>query len=172
MMPRESPASGAAASGNAAAAGKNGLEFRLLTPDLGPALAEFFAALAHGPEPDFFHPHPMTADEARRICEHAGRDLYYAACLSGRVVGYGLLRGWDEGYAIPSLGIAIHPEARGQRLARPFMVFLHAAARVRGANKIRLTVYASNQRAVALYQSLGYVLEPKNDRELVGFLDL
>jgi hypothetical protein len=29
-------------------------------------------------------------------------------------VGYGLLRCWAEGFAVPSLGIAAHPDHRGR----------------------------------------------------------
>jgi [ribosomal protein S18]-alanine N-acetyltransferase len=148
------------------------LEFRVLAPDLMAQLSAFFRAFAEGPDHAFFHPHPMTDAEAARLCNYAGRDLYYAACASGSVLAYGMLRGWDEGYAIPSLGIAIHPEARGRGLARPFMAFLHAAAKARGATKIRLTVYNDNQRAVEIYRHLGYQFEAKNERELVGLLEL
>jgi [ribosomal protein S18]-alanine N-acetyltransferase len=148
------------------------LEFRVLSPELAPALAELFAAFASGPDAAFFHPHPMTDDEARRICGQRGRDLYYAAMAGGTVLAYGLLRGWDEGYTVPSLGIAIHPAARGRGLARPFMAFLHAAAKQRGAGQVRLTVYKDNERAVELYRRLGYVFSPKNDRELIGILAL
>jgi len=148
------------------------LEFRLLGPDLAPGLGELFRALAQGPDHAFFHPHPMTDEEAHRLCAYGGRDLYYAACMGKTVLAYGLLRGWNEGYEIPSLGIAVHPEARGRGLARPFIAFLHAAAKARGASKVRLTVYNENQRAVDLYRRLGYQLEAKNDRELVGVLVL
>jgi ribosomal protein S18 acetylase RimI-like enzyme len=114
----------------------------------------------------------MTDEEAKKLCGYSGRNLYYVACVGTAVLAYGLLRGWDEGYEIPSLGIAIHPEARGQGLARPFMAFLHAAAKARGATKVRLTVYTENRRAVELYRRMGYQFEAKNDRELVGMLVL
>ena len=52
------------------------------------------------------------------------------------------------------------------------MAFLHAAAKARGATKVRLTVYNENQRAVELYRRMGYQFEAKNDRELVGVLVL
>jgi ribosomal protein S18 acetylase RimI-like enzyme len=157
----------------AADAGWGGpLEFRLLRPELVGPLSAFFRAFAQGPDHAFFRPHPMTDEVAVRICAYDGRDLYYAACAAGGVVAYGLLRGWEEGFDIPSLGIAIHPEARGRGLARPFMAFLHAAAKVRGATKVRLTVYRDNQRAVELYRRLGYIFESKNERELVGVLSL
>jgi len=148
------------------------LEFRLLRPELAAGLGELFLAIAQGPDRTFFHPHPMTEGEAQKLCSCGGRDLYYAACQGNTVLAYGLLRGWDEGYEIPSLGIAIHPAARGQGLARPFMAFLHAAAKARGATKVRLTVYNENQRAVELYRRLGYAFETKNERELVGMLVL
>jgi ribosomal protein S18 acetylase RimI-like enzyme len=148
------------------------LEFRWLRPELTAALADFFRSFAAGPDHAFFHPHPMTDEEARKICAYAGRDLYYAACAGGRIVAYGILRGWDEGYAIPSLGIAIATEARGRGLARPLMAFLHAAAKAHGASQVRLTVYNDNHRAVELYRRLGYAFEPKNERELVGLLSL
>jgi ribosomal protein S18 acetylase RimI-like enzyme len=156
----------------ASPAGDAGLEFRQLGPDLLRPLCEFFAVIGQGADHAFFHPHPMTAAEAERLCSYAGRDLYYAVCAGGSVLGYGLLRGWDEGYDIPSLGIAIAPAARGRGLARPFMCFLHAAAKQRGARQIRLTVYQANDRAVELYRSLGYVFSPKNEQELVGLLAL
>ncbi len=148
------------------------LEFRRLGPALAPGLSELFRALSQGADHAFFHPHPMTDEEARRLCTYAGRDLYYAVCVGPTILAYGLLRGWDEGYEIPSLGIAVHPEARGRGLARPFMAFLHAAAKARGATKVRLTVYGDNQRAVELYRRLGYQFEAKSDRELVGLLVL
>jgi ribosomal protein S18 acetylase RimI-like enzyme len=148
------------------------LEFRQLGPDLETGLSEFFRAFAQGQDHAFFHPHPMTDEEAKKLCGYSGRNLYYAACVGTAVLAYGLLRGWDEGYEIPSLGIAIHPEARGQGLARPFMAFLHAAAKARGATKVRLTVYTENRRAVELYRRMGYQFEAKNDRELVGMLVL
>jgi ribosomal-protein-alanine N-acetyltransferase len=148
------------------------LEFRVLRREFVSGLTEFFQAIASGPDHGSFHPHPMTREEAERICSYAGRDLYYAASSGAEVLAYGLLRGWDEGYEIPSLGIAVHPQARGRGLAWTFMEFLHTAAKFRGANKVRLTVYNDNQRAVELYRRLGYKFESKNDRELVGLLEL
>lgn len=151
---------------------KTALEFRALAPTLADGLGDFFEALAGSDAAAHFHPHPLTRESAHQLCHYAGRDLYFAAVCDSRVLAYGLLRGWDEGYAIPSLGIALAVEARGTGLARAFMLFLHVAARLRGAQRVRLTVFRSNVRAVALYRSLGYRFEPKNGEEDVGFLEL
>ncbi len=149
-----------------------GLEVRRVTSELAPALASFFAALRAGGDERLFHPHPLTAEHAVEIGDFDGGDLYYVLFDGSAVLGYGLLRGWDEGYEVPSLGIAIHPEARGRGLAAPFMHFLHAAAALRGAPRVRLKVYRSNERARALYERLGYAFAPADGDELVGFRDL
>jgi ribosomal protein S18 acetylase RimI-like enzyme len=107
------------------------------------------------------------------VCRYVGLDLYYVAVLEGRVLGYGLLRGWDEGYSIPSLGIVLHPSMHGKGLGRAFMHFLHAAARQCGSTKVRLKVDRDNLRAINLYKTFGYRFEPLDETEqLIGILSL
>jgi len=89
------------------------------------------------------------------------------------VLAYGILRGWDEGYAIPSLGIAVHPDARGTALGELLMHFLHGAARQRGARRVRLKVYSDNLAARSLYAKLGYNFDSVvEDGQLIGTLEL
>ncbi len=148
------------------------VEFRALGSDLEEGLGNLFDALKANGDEEFFHPHPLTRLEAGRRCSYRGYDLYYAATCSGEVAAYGLLRGWEQGYDVPSLGIAVSPSYRGRGLARPFMMFLHAAARLRGAPSIRLKVYESNTKARELYRSLGYTYERLDETQLLGRLDL
>lgn len=148
------------------------IEIRSLGPEWVEALAEFFRALGEAGDSKHFHPHPLTALEAARRCRYRGNDVYHILVEDGRVLGYGMLRGWDEGYTVPSLGIAIHPAERGKGLAMAFMHFLHAAARRKGANKVRLKVHSDNAAAVGLYQGLGYAFHGRERGQLVGILDL
>jgi ribosomal protein S18 acetylase RimI-like enzyme len=83
-----------------------------------------------------------------------------------------MLRGWDEGFEVPYLGIAIHPGERGQGYGRVLMEYLHAAARERGAVRVMLKVYEDNEAAVRLYRSLGYCFGERSDGQLVGVLEL
>jgi [ribosomal protein S18]-alanine N-acetyltransferase len=147
------------------------LEFRRLSPALESGLAAFFADLTAAGDDRYFHPHPFTAAEAARLCLYAGPDLYYAA-VADRVLGYGLLRGWDEGYSVPSLGIAVHPAARGTGIAGAFMHFLHSAAAARRAPKVRLKVYSGNTAAKRLYERLGYEFAGESRGQLVGYFTL
>ncbi len=148
------------------------LEFRRLAPDILPGLRAFFESMIANKDNEFFHPHPFTAEKAVELCRYEGKDLYLVAVCAGEVLAYGLLRGWDEGYAIPSLGIAVHPAARGTGLGTAFMRYLHAAAANRGAESIRLKVYPENTRAKALYEKLGYMSAGETDGQVLYTLTL
>jgi ribosomal protein S18 acetylase RimI-like enzyme len=149
------------------------LEFRRLAPDLEEALAAFFAHLRSTGEEARFHPHPFSPEAARERAAYTGRDVYCVAIADGVVLAYGMLRGWDQGFAVPSLGIATHAAARGIGLGRALMLYLHAEARRRDAPSIRLKVYPDNRVAVELYRSLGYVFADELEKgQLVGLKDL
>jgi glycosyltransferase involved in cell wall biosynthesis/GNAT superfamily N-acetyltransferase len=121
---------------------------------------------------EFFHPHPLDQAEANRICGLSGKDYYCLAYLDDTAVGYGMLRGWDAGYAEPSLGVALAPGFVGRGLGRALTTHLHAAAKERGATSIRLKVYTRNQAGRALYLKLGYAFTPHADGEELGRLML
>ena len=88
------------------------------------------------------------------------------------VLAYGFSRGWDEGYLIPNLGIAVHPEVRGIGLSKAFMYFLHVAARRTGARQVRLKAYPNDLTAIKLYKSLGYIFQGNENGQMVGKLVL
>jgi ribosomal protein S18 acetylase RimI-like enzyme len=97
---------------------------------------------------------------------------YYAAVIRGdRMIGYGMLRGWDEGYEIPTLGIVVSSSSRGLGLGRLIMEYLHVIARARNVRSIMLKVYKKNEAAVRLYRGLGYVLSD-HDQEWKGVLEI
>jgi ribosomal-protein-alanine N-acetyltransferase len=148
---------------------------RLLTPADAPALGDFFtAAAAHPPTADFFHPHPLTAAFAADLCGKLGtiQDRYFALFVNDRVAGYGMLRGWDEGYKVPSFGVCVHPALQGAGVGHALTTFGIDESRRAGAEKVRLTVYKRNAVAAHLYTKYGFVFSDKDEHNLVGVLDL
>ena len=142
---------------------------RLVRPDDGPALADLFEAIA---DPRF-QPHPMTAAAAEEIAAYDGKDVYAVLeSEDGQLLAYGLLRGWDEGYAVPSLGVAVRADHRRRGYGRQMMVWLGEEARRRGADRIRLRVHEDNRAARDLYSALGYVVTGEERGELVMVLEL
>lgn len=146
------------------------LECRILTPDDSCALGKFFIQVVCNNDDKLFHPHGFSYIDADNICNNQGKDLYYGVFSGNNILGYGLLRGWDDGYDIPSLGIVISSKARGLGLGRMLMLFLHSAARNRGAKSIRLTVLKENVIAKSLYMSLGYTFT-ESGNSFVGELE-
>jgi len=148
------------------------LEVRTVALEHVKPLRTFLSALDKSGEAAWFHPHPTTIAHIRSLCLPHIQDVYLVAMWGKQVVAYGMLRGWDEGYEVPSLGLAVHPDFRKKSLGRMMMVVLHSAARLRGARQIRLKVYKSNVGARKLYKSLGYRLSSFNEEEWIGYLDL
>ena len=144
------------------------MEFRVVSPGDEAILAEVFTQI----DATFFRPHPFTPEEARRIALRSGHNMYAVMVDGDRAVAYGMLRGWDEGYARPSLGIAVRNDCQGRGFGRLMMGHLHRAAAARGARTVRLRVHADNTRARLLYESLGYQYGGEERGELVMDLDL
>ncbi len=145
-----------------------------LRPAHAALLADLFARIAADPLSSRFHPHPFTTIEADRICNYSGQDKYLALRVDDRLLAYGMLRGWDTGFLVPSLGIYVAPELRGSGAARLLMEQLHQTARLSGAKRIRLKVYPDNLPAYKLYVSLGYHFSDPagQDSQIVGMLEL
>ena len=120
----------------------------------------------------YFTPHPFTRDELTKIIENTKLDLYYVVIFNDMVVGYGMLRGMDEGYKNFSLGICIDKKYYGTGFSLVFMNFLEFQGILRGHPNIRLRVMNDNKRAYYLYLKLGYVFSRFDDRSLVGVKDL
>ena len=117
------------------------------------ALADLFSELDSDP---YFHPHEMDRSTAKAIAEHRGRDVYLVAWDGERAVAYGMLRGWDDGHEVPSLGVAVRASQESRGYGQAMMAALHAEARDRGATAVRLRVHPDNLRAQRLYELLGY----------------
>ena len=54
-----------------------------------------------------FHPFPLTRQTAHDITRINHKDRYYIAIRDKEILGLGMLRGWDEGYDIPSFGMFV-----------------------------------------------------------------
>ena len=147
------------------------LEIVRLTPEWKEGLQQFLHDIKAGGEDVFFYPHAADTDVIFRLASRDNKDLHYLIVEQGKVLGYGLLRGWGEGYLIPSLGLAIHPLERGHGLGMMLMDFLHLLAARRGADIVRLRVRENNEKALNLYKNLGYFFEKDADQDcfLVGF---
>ncbi|MGH2465522.1 MAG: GNAT family N-acetyltransferase [Candidatus Limnocylindrales bacterium] len=144
------------------------IQIRRVTPDDVEALGDLLENI----DGTYFQPHPMTREEAARIGALRGRDIFLIGRVGHRGVAYGMLRGWDEGYTIASLGIGIRRDAEHRGYARAMMTALHDIARQSGATRVRLRVHPNNTRAARLYHLYGYREAGFDRHETLMILDL
>jgi [ribosomal protein S18]-alanine N-acetyltransferase len=144
------------------------LEFKSLTPSMTDELAEFFEQIVTSGDNHMFHPHPFDRQTASAISHREGLDQYVVALVDGDIVAYGMLRGWDDGYEVPSLGMIVHPASRGIGMGVCLITYLHTLALICGSERTRLSVYACNESAISLYKKVGYTFTPTEDGRLIG----
>ena len=121
---------------------------------------------------DKFTPHPFTREEITRVIDSSVLDLYYVVMFNETVIGYGMLRGMDEGYSVPSLGIGVDKAVYGTGVSTTLMNSLESTSRLSGYKKMRLRVFKDNLRAYNFYTKLGYKYEPYDDESVLGFKEL
>ena len=148
------------------------LKYVAVSPFWVEKLEQFFKDIVANKDHVYFHPHPLTYETAKRVAIYKGDDLYFLQIKDNEIAGYAMLRGWDEGYTTPSLGIAMHPNFRNQGLGRDFMEFLHNQAKAKGATKVRLKVYLGNTGARNFYESLEYSFTDEENSQLIGYCEL
>lgn len=98
----------------------------------------------------------------------------FVADLDGEVVGWCDAIPEDGGRAhIACLGMGVLREHRGQGIGKRLLQATIDAIRQSGLEKIELSVYSSNEAAIALYRSLGFVEEglKKRGRLVEGIYD-
>ena len=127
-----------------------------------------------------FHPFPLTSQSAYEIACTDHLDRYYVVVLNSEIIGLCMLRGWDEGFAVPSFGVVTDHRYYGLGLGRRMTEFALNEARRLNCPGLRLSVYQSNIHALHLYGSLGFgeisresvVLHAKPDIKIVMLKDL
>lgn len=132
-------------------------------------LYELFAEMVND---QFFHPHDFSKETAKMLSSYGGKDFYIMATYDGLPAAYCCLRGFDDGYEVPSLGIYVSASMRGKGLGRHMMNFCHRFLRLHRIKKVMLKSYKDNHRANSLYESLGYKLEDLNEKMYIAYLDL
>jgi ribosomal protein S18 acetylase RimI-like enzyme len=125
-------------------------------PAHAPSLADLFERNRGPAVSDTFDPFELTSEQAMRIALEPRQDMYFVGRLGGTLVAMSMLRGFDEGYDVPSFGIFVDHRHHGRGIGRELTTWTVGAARGRGCHAVRLSVDASNTAALHIYRSLGF----------------
>lgn len=88
----------------------------------------------------------LPADEAviRQVMEKRTRDAYQGLFESGRLVGFFMLRGWDDGYEIPSFGVVVDEQTRGKGYLHATLEMAAELCREAGAPRFMAKIHPGN----------------------------
>lgn len=142
--------------------------FRKLLFDDSRLLGDFFTINNTTETKRSFNPFPLTRETARNLLIDGSMNYFFGAFADDKLIGFSMLRGWDEGYSIPSLGILVDTKYRGKGLGKRLMLFTIEQAKATHCDAIRLSVYKSNSSAYGLYKELGF---QEVSRSIVVILD-
>jgi [ribosomal protein S18]-alanine N-acetyltransferase len=132
------------------------LVLRELGPDDAESLGALFEANDLPAVVDHFDPFPLTRATASELTDPRRRDHFYGAFLEDRLVGFSMLRGWDEGYEVPSFGILVDRGHHGRGIGSRLTDFTIEQARDLGSPRVRLSVYGTNVHAYSMYALKGF----------------
>lgn len=99
--------------------------------------------------------------------ESSGGELELCAVLEGRIVGTAgieAIGAKDKIKHRASFGISVEKAAWGLGIGRELTLACIACARTAGYSQLELEVVSANERAVALYKSVGFVEYGRNPR--------
>lgn len=123
------------------------------------------SALLQGDSDDYrqhFTPFPFDVSSLRQRLASARRDRYWGIWLEGVLVGFFMLRGFDEGYERPAFGIYVAEKMSGRGLARLALDFAERWCARERVPTIMLKVADQNVRARRMYEAAGFLHRGKD----------
>lgn len=115
------------------------------------------------------HFHPFSFDEAnvQAQLERARRDRFWGMRSGGKLVGFFMLRGFDEGYERPAFGVFIDEQFAGRGLARRALAAATQWCEEKGIKEMMLTVYPENAAARRIYEEAGFAATGHNAKNII-----
>ena len=140
---------------------KNGerITIRPKSPDDAEALAGLFDVCSERTY-HYFHPYPLNRESAERVAQDESIFCLFAVDAEERILGYVWI---DRDGDLPVLGLCVGDPWHGRGIGRLLLTTILDESKRRGKDGIQLTVMKENARAIALYESLGFVIDGEAD---------
>ena len=122
----------------------------------------------------YFIPFSFDENSIKKILGRAKNDKYFGVFISKELVGFYMLRGFDDGYDIPSYGIWIAEKFSGLGLSKLTLQHTISYCKINGIKKIMLKVHPDNSIAKKTYERYGFKQEGTDTKNnnLIYFKDL
>lgn len=104
----------------------------------------------------YFTPFEFSSTSVENILRKMRLDKYFGLFVNNELVGFYMLRGFDEGHEIPSYGVWISSEYSNSGLSKLTLYHAFAFCKLNGIKTLMLKVHPENLVAKKLYESLGF----------------
>lgn len=134
----------------------NNLSIRPLGIDDAAALSSFLQSQATG-YARFFRPFSFDFNTITDVLANGRQDVLMGMYWQEQMVGFFMLRGWDEGYDVPAFGILIDESYRGYGLEMLSLETAKIICRLRGASRMMIKMHPDNISAKGVARKTGFV---------------
>lgn len=102
------------------------------------------------------------------------RDYYGGVFVQNSLEAIFSVRGWDEGYDIPTYGIVVRPGRMGTAVSDIILLAVRIIARELGATQLMAKIHPDNRAATQRGHKVGFVASDVTDESgnIIYYLDL
>ena len=111
----------------------------------------------------YFTPFSFEEDSIKKIINNAVNDKYFGIFINDDIVGFYMLRGFDEGFEVPSYGVWISDKFSGLGLSKLTLQHAITFCKINNIKKIMLKVHPENIIAKSIYETFGFKQEGFDD---------
>ena len=104
----------------------------------------------------YFVPFSFEEDSIKKIISDAVNDKYFGIFINDDLAGFYMLRGFDQGYEVPSYGVWISDKFSGLGLSKLTLQHAISFCKLNGLKKILLKVHPENTIAKNIYENFGF----------------
>lgn len=105
----------------------------------------------------FFYPFEFDLEAISNVLANQGQDVLMGVYWESQIVVFFILRGWNEGYDVPSFGIIVDENYRGCGLELISLDAAKVICRLRGAERMMLKMHPDNITAKGVARKIGFV---------------
>lgn len=104
----------------------------------------------------FFHPFGYDENSVAGALAGQGQDVFTGLFWNGQIVGFFMLRGWNEGYEVPAFGILIDEQYRGCGLEMAALDTAKVICRLRKVPRLMIKMHPDNISAKGVARKTGF----------------
>ena len=105
----------------------------------------------------FFRPFGYDEASIATALAQTGQDIFTGLFWDQQLVGFFMLRGWNEGYEVPAFGILIDERYRGYGLEMAALDTAKVICRLRNVSRLMIKMHPDNISAKGVARKTGFI---------------